>query len=69
MEHSASHSMEDLPEFFSPADLAAVLRISRATAYRMAASGRLPCLRIGKRVLVSKSHLVAWIDRSIQGTK
>lgn len=69
MEHSASRSMEDLPEFFSPADLAAVLRISRATAYRMAASGHLPCLRIGKRVLVSKPHLVAWIDRSIQGTK
>ena len=62
-------SFDALPEFCSPAEIAPILSVSRATAYRMAASGRLPCLRIGKRVLVSKSHLIAWIDRSIQGAK
>ena len=62
-------SFDALPEICSPAEIAPILSVSIATAYRMAASGRLPCLRIGKRVLVSKSHLIAWIDRSIQGAK
>ena len=32
----------------------------------MAASGKLPCLRLGKRVIISKVHLVEWVDRTIR---
>ena len=59
-------SFDALPEFCSPAEIAPVLSVSRATAYRMAASGKLPCLRLGKRVIISKVHLVEWVDRTIR---
>lgn len=59
-------SFDTLPEFCSPAEIAPILSISRATAYRMAASGKLPCLRLGKRVIISKVHLIDWLDRTIQ---
>jgi len=59
-------SFDALPEFCSPAEIAPILSVSRATAYRMAASGKLPCLRLGKRVIISKVHLVEWVDRTIR---
>ena len=59
-------SFDALPEFFSPAEIAPILSVSRATAYRMAASGKLPCLRLGKRVIISKVHLKEWVDRTIR---
>ena len=59
-------SLEALPEFCSPAEIAPILSISRATAYRLAASGTLPCLRLGKRVIVSKAHLLEWVDRAVR---
>ena len=59
-------SFDALPEFCSPAEIAPILSVSRATAYRMAANGKLPCLRLGNRVIISKVHLVEWIDRTIR---
>lgn len=59
-------SFDALPEFCSPAEIAPILSVSRATAYRMAASGKLPCLRLGKRVIISKVHLAEWVDRTIR---
>lgn len=55
----------DLPDFCTLADLAAVLGISKATAYRMADQGRIPCIRLGKRIILSKSHLKQWVDQEI----
>lgn len=59
-------SFDALPEFCSPAEIAPILSVSRATAYRMAASGKLPCLRLGKRVIISRVHLKEWVDRTIR---
>ena len=58
-------SLDELPEFCSLAEFSGVFRVSRATAYRMAAQGKIPSLRIGRRVIVSKQHLMRWLDRSI----
>ncbi len=58
-------SLDELPDFCSLEEVSKVLRVSRATAYRMAERGNIPCLRIGRRVIVSKEHLKLWIDRSI----
>ena len=41
----------DLPE------VARVLGISRGVAYRLANGGQLPCLRLGKRMVVPKAAL------------
>ena len=58
-------SLDELPDFCTLEEVSKVFRVSRATAYRMAAQGNIPCLRIGRRVIVSREHLVRWIDQSI----
>lgn len=62
-----SPAISDLPPFCSASDVAQLLHISRATAYRMAAVGELPSMRLGKRVVFSRDHLQAWLDKTIGG--
>lgn len=31
----------------------------------MADQGRIPCIRLGKRIILSKNHLRQWIDKEI----
>lgn len=62
-------SLDELPDFCSLEEISEVFRVSRSTAYRMAAQGNIPCLRIGRRVIVSKVHLMRWIDKSISSEK
>lgn len=62
-------SLDELPDFCSLEEFSEVFRVSRSTAYRMAARGIIPCLRIGRRVIVSKEHLLCWIDQSISCKK
>lgn len=61
--------LDDLPEFFSAAELSRVLGISKSTAYRHTKMGRLPCLRIGGRIVFSRAHLIRWIDQEITRMK
>ena len=58
-------SLDGLPDFCSLEEVSKVFRVSRATAYRMVERGNIPCLRIGRRVIVSKEHLMRWIDQSV----
>lgn len=58
-------NLDELPEFCSLAEFSGVFRVSRATAYRMAAQGKIPSMRIGRRVIISKKHLMSWLDQSI----
>lgn len=62
-------SLDELPDFCSLEELSRVLQISRSTAYRMAAQGSIPSLRVGRRVIVPKEHLVRWIDSSVSCAK
>jgi len=62
-------SLDELPDFCSLEEFSEVFRVSRSTAYRMAARGNIPCLRIGRRVIVSKEHLMRWIGNSISSEK
>ena len=64
-----SASLDELPDFCTLEEFSKVFRISRATAYRMAVQGNIPCLRIGRRVIVSKEHLMRWIDGSVSCKK
>jgi excisionase family DNA binding protein len=54
-----SPRLEDYGSFLTVAEAAAVLRIGRATAYDYVRDGVLPSVRLGHRVIVSKSALVA----------
>ena len=66
MQHT--RSLDALPDFFSVSEFSAVFGVSRATAYRMAEQGKLPCLRIGRRVILSRDHLKQWVEDMIGGT-
>ena len=57
--------LDDLPDFCSLDEFAGVFRVSRSTAYRMAAQGKIPSLRVGRRVIVSKEHLKQWVNDSV----
>lgn len=54
---------EELPALLTIPRAAALLGISRASAYRYAASGELPVRRLGSRVYVITSRLLAMVDR------
>lgn len=59
-------ALSHLPDFCSMEDFAKVIGVSRATMYRMAQRGELPCLRIGKRIILSRERLERWIDQAME---
>ena len=57
-------SLDELPAMLTAADLAGALGISRAGAYALLHRRGFPALRIGKRLMVPKDKLTAWIDQN-----
>ena len=55
-------SIDDLPITFGPAELSAILGISRNKAYELANSSDFPKYRVGKKIIISKKHFIAWMD-------
>ena len=47
-------------------EVAQYLRIGKSEAYALAARGELPVLRIGRRVIVPRDELTAWIQERLQ---
>lgn len=64
---ATSNTYDDLPNVLNAEQLAAALGISRAGAYQLLNTCTFPTLKIGKRKLVPKDKLVAWIDRQTDG--
>ena len=60
-------NFEELPAMLTAEELAGALGISRAGAYALIHSKGFPTLRIGKRLMVPKEKLSAWIDRNTGG--
>ena len=56
---------QELPLALSAEDVAAVLGISRANAYTLMHSADFPTLPLGRRMVVPKDKLLAWIDAQI----
>ncbi len=44
-----------------------VLGVSRQIAYKLSRQADFPTLHIGRRVLVPKKQLEAWMDRNVSG--
>ena len=55
-------SFDQLPLVLCADEVAAVLGISRANTYTLMRSAGFPTIRIGKRMIVPKDKLIAWID-------
>ena len=51
------------------ADVAAVLGISRAGAYKLAHDSSFPAFQIGRRVIVSREKFIDWLDRQCEEQK
>lgn len=62
-------TLDDLPPFCSVADVLEVLCISRATVYRLAAQGEIPCIHLGRRIILSRDRLKIWIEEEMGGNK
>ena len=59
---------DELPMFISANLLAELFGVSRASAYELMRERDFPSFRIGKRILVSRENLIAWVEsRSEKG--
>lgn len=45
----------------------ALIGIPEQTLYEQAATGRIPCLKLGRSVWFSRAELLAWIERETRG--
>jgi excisionase family DNA binding protein len=57
MNEKSGDVFDTLPFFLPVARAASLLGISRSAAYRLAASGELPCCRLGGRVYIVTAGL------------
>ena len=58
-------SYDQLPLALNADDVAAVLGISRANAYTLMHSKDFPTIQIGKRMVVPKDKLLAWMEKQL----
>ena len=56
---------DQLPLALSADEVAQVLGISRANAYKLMNSKGFPVLKVGKRLVVPKDKLLAWMEKKI----
>jgi excisionase family DNA binding protein len=54
--------LESLPPVLTVVEAAKVLRISRNGAYELARTGKLPTLRLGRRLVVPKTALLRMLE-------
>ena len=57
--------LNTLPDFLTPEMLSSVLPVSRSTLYRALRQGTIPCLRVGKRFILSRTHLERWLEDNL----
>ncbi len=62
MDKVAFRQAEELPLVLTPIDIAAVLGISRNTAYEVIHSKGFPAFRVGKQYRVSRERFLTWLD-------
>jgi len=68
MNHS---EIQELPEILTVAEVAAVLRCSRAHVYKLTAGlvegvPRLECIRAGRKIIIRRVSLLDWLERAEQ---
>ena len=69
MNQKQYHSLEELPLMMNMTDVAAVLGISRAGAYKLAHDSHFPAFQIGRRIVVSRGKFLEWLGRQCEERK
>ena len=64
MKNERYSSYEELPLMLSAKEASAVLGISLAKTYELTKSRGFPVIKVGKRVLIPRDKLIAWIDQA-----
>lgn len=54
--------MDERHEFMKVPEVARTLRIARSRAYELVADGKIPSVRIGRSVRVSRKELDRWLE-------
>ena len=68
MKKSMIKNYDEMPMFINADLLAELFGVSRASAYELMRERNFPSFRIGKRILVSRENLIAWVEsRSEKG--
>lgn len=65
MKKSSFTSVKELPIMLSVSQVAAVLNISRASAYELARCKNFPAMLVGCRIVVPKDKLLTWIEARV----
>jgi excisionase family DNA binding protein len=59
-------TLDDMPEFMNPDEVQDVLRISRATFFRLASKGEIPgVVKIGKALRIDRDQLKAYMKKTV----
>ena len=58
-------SFDELPLSFGPSTVAEVMGLSRTKAYALVNRPDFPKLRVGKKIIIIKSHFIRWLDEQI----
>jgi excisionase family DNA binding protein len=53
---------EHLPDILTVEETAKLLRISRGLAFAAVRNREIPSIRVGRRILVPKARLLAWLE-------
>ena len=52
---------------YTPYDLTELLHLSKASVYKLIESGKLPVIRIGRKILISEQDLRAFLESRKEG--
>ena len=69
MNQKQYYSLEELPLMMNMTDVADVLGISRAGAYKLAHDSHFPSFQIGRRIVVSRERFLEWLERQCEKQK
>jgi excisionase family DNA binding protein len=61
--------LQTLEAWLTPAEVAARLRVCRATVYKLCAKGELGHVRVGLSVRIAQSHVNAFLSKKREGTR
>lgn len=68
MTHRARDHQEPEPEVVTVSEVAAMLRVSRATVYRLLHAGALPGMRVGRSLRVTRRAVDSYLrDSALHG--
>lgn len=59
-------SLDGLPDVMTVRELKTFLRLNEDTCYELVRSGEIPAIHVGRRILIPKSGVAAWIERQLQ---